>query len=202
VIVRRRDSALFRFDAAAPAPPDPPGYRFAGLGFDALENAPLALARGRAAKFRARLDQGYACAGYRDADGVVRSYVWIAGGAAGPHAVPVWRGLRWRLAPDEIYLWDCRTEPGHEGRGLYRAALWRAARDALTAGARAVWIESETANRASIRGIEAAGFAAAVPLAAWHALGVTFWRAGAGWPRPALAPVPLSAARAAPPPRG
>lgn len=169
------------------------GYTFAVLDAERLDRAPICALRGRAAKFRDRLAQGYGCVGYLDDKGIVRSYVWIAGGKGRPVEVPVWRGLRWQLPEGNVYFWDCRTDAAHEGRGLYRSALRLAAAQAAQDGMPAAWIESEVGNAASDRGIQAAGFAPVVQIDAWHFLSVTFWRADAGLPRLACGPVRLSA---------
>lgn len=193
-MIAHRRSSLFRLAAAAApaaAVSNPDSYVLAALDAATIAKAPLAALRGRAAKFTKRLELGYRCVGYLDAAGIVRSYVWIAGGGTGPETVPVWRNLRWRLSAGDTYLWDCRTDPAHEGRGLYRCALRAAAAQAAARGSRDVWIESEIGNEASTRGIRAAGFAPAASLEAWHALGVTLWRAGGGLPKPAFAPVRL-----------
>jgi GNAT superfamily N-acetyltransferase len=195
---------LFRMDAvhacgARPAATD--AYTIARLDAAMLSRSPLVAQRGRAAKFLRRLEIGYDCVGFLDGDGIVRSYVWIAGGAGRPDIVPVWRGLKWRLVGQDAYFWDCRTDPAHEGRGLYRRALIFAAAQAAGGGATRAWIETETRNQPSMRGISAAGFTPAAELDAWNILGATFWRAEKRLPRPAFAPVSISSVFSDPPPQ-
>lgn len=193
----RRRSILYSIGTVAAdggASADPAGYTFMVLDAERLDRAPMCALRGRATKFRDRLAQGYGCVGYLDDKGIVRSYVWIAGGRGQPVEVPVWRGLRWRLPEGNVYFWDCRTDATHEGRGLYRSALRRAAARAVQDGMPIAWIESEIENTASTRGIQAAGFSPAARIDAWHFLGVTFWRPDSGLPRLARGPVQLSAA--------
>lgn len=142
----------------------PAGYAFAELSRADLDGCALAAQRGRMARFEWRIEQGYRCAGFRDSQGQVVSYIWIAQGREGPSSVAIWRDVRISLVADDVFFWDCRTAPEHEGRGLYRSALRLAADRLATSGSRRAWIETEPGNLASRRGITGAGFAPAADL--------------------------------------
>ena len=80
----RRKAMVFsrRFD---PSHKDqaPDGYTFIELTSGDFRNCALAGERGRRPRFEQRLSEGYRCAGFRDAEGRIVSYIWIARGDAG-----------------------------------------------------------------------------------------------------------------------
>ena len=140
-------------------------------------------------RFERRLDQGYRCAGFRDSAGQVVSYIWIARGASAPNRVAILARCRGDVRRSDVIFWDCRTAPGHEGRGLYRTALRLASAQLAASGAGRAWIETEHGNTASRRGIEGAGFKPVAEFAIVQALRLRLMRdkASGRWrrlPRP------------------
>jgi GNAT superfamily N-acetyltransferase len=63
-----------------------------------------------------------------------------------------------RLAPDEVYFYDCVTAPDLRGRGLYPAAVVFAARRHLPLGRTRAVLGVLLDNAPSLRGVEKAGF--------------------------------------------
>ena len=62
------------------------------------------------------------------------------------------------MQEDELYIWDCRTEAGYQGLGLYRAGLRALAKIGVAVGKQRVRIVSRTENARSCRAIESAGY--------------------------------------------
>jgi hypothetical protein len=136
----------------------PEGYTFTDLTARDFRECALAAERGRLPRFEERLSNGYRCAGFRDVEGRVVSYIWIASGDAGPSSVVIWRDVRVSLAKLDIFFWDCRTDPAHVRRGLYRTGLRMAGARLASAGSRRAFIETDVDNAPSRRGIVGAGF--------------------------------------------
>jgi ribosomal protein S18 acetylase RimI-like enzyme len=88
-------------------------------------------------------------------DGMIACYGWVSPGTESIGELE--REIR--LPPAEAYIWDCFTLPGHRGRGLYKALLAHMVEVLRTEGYGRVWIGASLANRPSVRGFEAAGFA-------------------------------------------
>ena len=65
-----------------------------------------------------------------------------------------------RLAPDEVYFYDCVTVPDMRGRGLYPAAVVMSARRHLSLGRTRAVLGILRDNDPSIRGAKKAGFVA------------------------------------------
>jgi RimJ/RimL family protein N-acetyltransferase len=84
----------------------------------------------------------------------------------------VGRRLMIRLDRPEPIIYDCWTPPAHRGHGHYPAAL-RAVSAQLLEQHRRVWIYCSASNRASVRGIEKAGFVLHVTLTRTRVLGLT-----------------------------
>ncbi len=170
----------------------PDGYTFIELTSGDFRNCALAGERGRRPRFEQRLSEGYRCAGFRDAEGRVVSYIWIARGDAGPSSVAIWRDIRVSLHGKDAFFWDCRTDPAHEGRGLYRTGLCMAGMClAQEAGTLRAFIETEPGNAASRRGIGRAGFLPAAELTLFATAGVYWMRTAAGGLRRVREPLRL-----------
>ena len=121
----------------------PAGYTFTELTPRDFRNCALASERGRLARFERRLADGYRSAGFRDVEGRVVSYIWMARGDAGPPSVRIWRDVRVLLQGQDVFFWDCRTDPVHEGRGLYRTGLRMAGTRLASTGSRRAFIETD-----------------------------------------------------------
>jgi ribosomal protein S18 acetylase RimI-like enzyme len=97
-------------------------------------------------------------------------YVWFRGGLYDDDGL----GIRFRMEPGEVWLYDAMVARGRRGRGLY-ATLLRAAAAALgNEGLARIWVAVESANRNSLEAHLRAG---AEPLHTLHlvrALGVTW----------------------------
>jgi len=134
------------------------GLMFRQLGPDDFASASLFQAGNRAQRFTARLDGPHACYGYVADTGEVAAYIWVSRRTDGACEVPLAQNIRLSLAPGELYIWDCRTSPTFESRGLYRRALRRALGLGRDDGADVAAICCHHDNLASIKGISAAGF--------------------------------------------
>jgi hypothetical protein len=180
MVFARRDAVFYgraldpSETAAAPA-----GYVFQELAGVDLEQCELARQRGRLARFRDRLEQGYRCAGFRGPEGQVVSYIWIARSSGEPASVRIWRDARVSVPQNDVFFWDCRTAPAHTGRGLYRSALRISGACLAREGARHAWIETEPDNLSSRRGIAAAGFTPVAELSMVDIVGMRWLRASA-----------------------
>jgi ribosomal protein S18 acetylase RimI-like enzyme len=67
-------------------------------------------------------------------------------------------GLRIRLAPGEVYIWNCATLPEYRGLRLYPALLWHMINELRAQGLRRIWIGADTDNLPSQVGIRLCGF--------------------------------------------
>jgi ribosomal protein S18 acetylase RimI-like enzyme len=67
-------------------------------------------------------------------------------------------GVRFRLAPGEVYIWDCATLPAYRGQRLYPALLGYIVKELQTEGLQLAWIGADTDNLASQKGFRLAGF--------------------------------------------
>lgn len=169
----------------------PDGYTFTDLTARDFLNCPLAAERGRLPRFEERLSNGYRCAGFRDAEGFVVSYIWIASGDVGPSSVAIWRDVRVSLQRRDIFLWDCRTDPAHVKRGLYRSGLRIAGTRLAATGSRRAFIETDVKNAASRRGIVGAGFLPAEELTLFASMGLYWIRSDTAGLRRIRAPLRL-----------
>lgn len=158
-MMRLRRIDVFQADSHAPRALPPLGgeYVFTELDAEQLAACRMGREKNRAQSFRARLAEGHRAVGFLDGNGDVACYLWVSGGDAGPRVAPFESGLRVRLDPAQIYIWDCRTDPAHEGRGLYRHGLARIM-EGLAGLAVTASIVSRRENTRSARAIEAAGF--------------------------------------------
>ena len=62
------------------------------------------------------------------------------------------------LYSNEAYIWDCFTSPRFRGQGIYPKALIETCEMLKRGGVKKVLILVNSTNKASIRGIEKAGF--------------------------------------------
>ena len=51
-----------------------------------------------------------------------------------------------RLAPGEVYIWDCATLPAYRGQGLYPALLAHIVKELSAEGLRRAWIGADTGS--------------------------------------------------------
>jgi RimJ/RimL family protein N-acetyltransferase len=102
---------------------------------------------------RARLNRGERCYGFF-VDHELVNIAWTTRGAL--ILEPGW-------SIDEagsVGIYDCYTLPAHRGKGIYTDTLVRLLSGAQQEGARSAFIAVDPENRASIKGIERAGFTA------------------------------------------
>jgi len=170
-------------------PPD--GYTFTDLTARDFRNCALAAERGRLPRFDERLSNGYRSVGFRDAEGRVVSYVWIACGDTGPSSVSIWRDVRVSLQRRDVFFWDCRTDPAHVRRGLYRSSLLIAGTRLARSGSRRAFIETDVNNAGSRRGIVGAGFLPAEELTLIASVGLYWIRSHTAGLRRIRAPLQL-----------
>lgn len=90
-------------------------------------------------------------------DGALVASVWFRE----RHYADAARRLGFRMAPDEIWLYDAMVAPARRGAGIYRELLAGAARDLGEHGFRRILVAVDCLNRNSVRAHVAAG---AVPL--------------------------------------
>jgi RimJ/RimL family protein N-acetyltransferase len=140
----------------AKTPVTPQNYRFVEFSEQDFAQSSLAQMRDRPKVFRFRLSKGHRCYGWRDKDGQIASYLWLSEPTLSD--APWMCELKFMIAPETAYIWDCRTAPGHENRGLYTAGLGQVRRLAAAAGATRVLIDCAPENIPSVRAIEKAGF--------------------------------------------
>lgn len=138
--------------------PSKEGVRFNRLGSESISSCALAAEKGRAGRFQQRFCDGHRAYGFVCDDGSVVSYIWVTGLDELPRVTPFEGGLSLRLPEGDVYIWDCRTEPAYEGRGLYRAGLRALAGTGVSSGKNRVWVVSRVENTRSCRAIESAGF--------------------------------------------
>lgn len=128
---------------------------FPELTAEDIDEARSPVFAGRTARFHRRLRDGHALIGCR-VDGRIVCYLWLT---CGDREVPLGFGVSFLVPRGTSYVWDCRTDPAYQGRGLYRQGLlaaraWPAGRggDFL--------IAVEWSNAPAIRAMRGAGFAA------------------------------------------
>ena len=105
---------------------------------------------------------------------LVLAYVWFHG----PHHDEEDLGVRFSLAPGEIWLFDAMVKADQRGRGLYPRLLEAATRDLGRDGVRRILIAIETANRNSLHAHLAAGAESIGIVCGLRILGFTFVRHG------------------------
>jgi len=102
-------------------------------------------------------------------DGRLLGYVWFHS----PQHVDKELGVRFELAPGEIWLFDAMISPAHRGRGLYPSLLKAAAADLWTQGFNRILIAVEASNRNSVKAHLAAGALRVGSIRALRLLGLT-----------------------------
>lgn len=136
---------------SAPAPVETVnGLKFRQLDISDFRRDPVFQEKNRAEHFIELVRQGHICNGYVTTDDRVASYIW--------HSVmpaPFELGLTFKASHLDAYLWNCRTTPEFENRGLYRMGLKNCMN--LIPAPR-TWIVTNQDNPASKKGIEEAGF--------------------------------------------
>ena len=162
-MIRRRTVDVFTArpgEVAAPAG-SPDGYRFRKLEAADFETSRLGQEKGRAQGFAKRIAQGHQPWGYLAPDGTVACYLWLSAPEFSEAPPDFELGLRARIPAGCAYVWDCRSDPRHERRGLYRHGLAALARCTADIGARSVLIVTRRENTRSRDSILAVGFRAA-----------------------------------------
>jgi len=92
-------------------------------------------------------------------DGEIAAWGWVATREATIGEL----GITVRLEPDDRYLWNFVTRPGHRGRGIYPRLLQAILRAEAGETGRC-WIAHAPENAASASGIRRAGFTAVAEL--------------------------------------
>ena len=135
---------------------DPVGYRFGEIGIGDLSKGDIFQERDRPKLFPLRMQRGHRCFVWTDTTGTIVGYLWLTN--AQDLRAPWVFNLVLGLLPGQAYVWDCRIAVSHSGRGLYTAGLIHLLKQASELDIRAVLIDSDPNNRASIRAIQKAGF--------------------------------------------
>lgn len=128
------------------------------LGKDDFHKSEIFRQKNRRERFVARLGEGHKCLGFVSDGGEVRSYLWLSCGSDGVSVAPFEAGLKCQFDARTSYMWDCRTAESHRRQGLYREGLERLQTLSKERGAEFAFIVSRAGNRASKKGILAAGF--------------------------------------------
>lgn len=162
-MIRSRVVDVFVADGHGAGIPDSPveGYRFRRLTAADFEGSPLGQEKGRAGIFAQRIEQGHQPWGFVASDNSVACYLWLSAPRQGAAAPDFELGLRAAIQPDAAYIWDCRSDPRHERKGLYRHGLVSLVRQAMADGTKSVQIVTRRENIRSKHSIIAAGFQAA-----------------------------------------
>jgi ribosomal protein S18 acetylase RimI-like enzyme len=100
-----------------------------------------------------RLARGSRCYVAR-VDGALASYGWVSFGEEWISEL----AMHIRLAPGDVYIWDCATLPAYRGQGLYPALLGHMVNELRAEGLHRAWIGADTGSVASQKGIVRAGF--------------------------------------------
>ena len=157
---RRVRTFRFRLGDPLPALADVDGpFDFRPLDRADFERDAIFQETERRAHFIRRLEDAHRCHGFVDTEGNVASYLWVTAPAFGVSEAPFEEGLFGRVAPNETYIWDCRTGRPFRGAGFYREGLKRSLVLARGNGSEHAWIVCDRDNLASVKGISAAGFA-------------------------------------------
>ena len=114
--------------------------------------------------------------------------LWTTCGQSSTVEAPFVLGLRLTVEPGRCYVWDCHTAPSWRGRGFYREGILAVGAIGGADGAHTVRMLAEPANRASVRGIEAAGLRLVGTAGVWKVGplrvvrfgSVLFWRSRRG----------------------
>jgi ribosomal protein S18 acetylase RimI-like enzyme len=150
VILGRRRAGFF---ASAATSDDASSSFLWDAGADALDDRQSPVLAGRGERFRARLGVGHKLHVVRD-EGRIAAYLWTS---APGMEVPLGLGVSFIVPPNFVYIWDCRTDPAFQGRGVYRRGL-RALRRRYARDLRACLIAVERDNVPAILAMRAAGF--------------------------------------------
>ncbi|MGH2687700.1 MAG: GNAT family N-acetyltransferase [Actinomycetota bacterium] len=150
----RERGTLWTLDLSAPVPVRDPAVAAAWEECTAVEDLADAMRCGAPAVEQRLRSGSRAFAGRRE--GRFACYGWVSTGSGCIGELE----REFRLAQSEAYVWDCFTIPEHRRLGLYSALLSHIARTLRLEGMARLWIGTARANTASIRGFEAAGFAA------------------------------------------
>jgi hypothetical protein len=105
-------------------------------------------------EMKARLQRGDLCFVASVGDRLAH-YSWTQ--FAGQHEIRD-VGQEFTIAPNEAWIYHCRTAAWARGRGIYPFVLVRIEKLCATRGCSSVWIYTDTENTASQRGILKAGF--------------------------------------------
>lgn len=158
---------------------DRPDYQFAELSEADFKQSSLVQTRDRPQVFSLRLSWGHRCYGWRDRQGQIAGYLWLSDCNA--LNTPWMFDVNLTMHPDCVYIWDCRTAPGHENRGLYTAGLTRLRQLAADKGGGTALIDCAPDNAASIRAIEKAGFRRMSNVELWNVGPLRLLHTAVGW---------------------
>src|SRR5205085_7281086 len=87
-------------------------------------------------------------------DGAIAGYGWVSFEEEAISEL----GMSFRLASDEVYIWDCASLPAYRGQRLYPALLSHMLTDLREEGLHRAWIGADSVSLASQKGIILAGF--------------------------------------------
>lgn len=136
---------------------------FVELGKESIAQLTAAMEDPDHDRVRRRLETGRRCFALL-VDGDVAAYGWVSYGTEWVNELD--RALT--FAPEEAYIWDCRTRPELRGQRCYSALLSACIYRLHEEGTPRVWIGSDLDNRPSIKGFANAGFRHVVNLALYH----------------------------------
>jgi ribosomal protein S18 acetylase RimI-like enzyme len=136
--------------ATAPTSAGEPTPDLKELAAADLESSGSPMLAARAERFRRRLQDGHRLFAMMEG-GRVAAYLWAS--AAGQET-PLGLGVSFVVPDDMVYVWDCRTDPESQGRGLYRRGL-EALRRRFAERCGGCLIAVEENNAAAIRAMRA-----------------------------------------------
>ncbi len=145
-------------EGVAPPTEAPQDFEFRQLATEDFRRGAIFQEKNRAAQFERSAGLGHRCYGFVTAGGEPVSYLWLSAPRYGTPVALFDLGLSCRIAPETVYIWDCRVHPDFRSRGLFREGLKHVMALGRLDGLLAAVIASEAANHPSSTAITAAGF--------------------------------------------
>ena len=121
-------------------------YRFRQFDAGDFLTSVLGQEKGRAETFAVRLKEGHEAWGYVDESDAIACYLWLTMDANETVTANFECGLVAEIPAQTAYIWDCRSHPAHEGRGLYRHGLRKLRQIAFSRGAKTALIVTRREN--------------------------------------------------------
>ena len=132
-------------------------FTFRKLSEADLSRYPVFSVMNRFQRYMHNMRHGHLCYGFFTSKNDLASYLWISLGSISDLVIPYGK-LRVALSDQQSYIWDCRTIPDFQRKGLYIDGLCIAKQICVEHGATDIYISADPANVPSQRRIMSAGF--------------------------------------------